>query len=372
MKEPPFCPHPDCVLHRPALTLKNWFMRKGHFSTQSRKRIQRFKCKVCGKWFSSQTFHIEYYAKKRVDYFTLIHYLSEGLSIRAMQRLSGLNRNTIQNKVDRVSRYCIAKTVKILGKLRVKEHLAADGFESFARSQYFPHNIHVLVGTDSQFLYFFNHAALKRKGRMTESQKRRRNELYRQCGFERNGIRQAFREVAERIGQMIFHQAKCPLTLYTDQKREYRQALEGMRRAYGGKREIVHVRISSRKKRTKRNRLFPVNYMDREFRKDQAAFRRESTCFARSTNNALSRLNVYAAYHNFSKRYRLNGEGRRFTHAEVAGVSAAESRGFWNDLSTGRGFRKLSFLWGFLDDLWLKKVATPYHENHYVPQYAYV
>jgi hypothetical protein len=69
---------------------------------------------------------------------------------------------------------------------------------------------------------------------------------------------------------------------------------------------------------------------------------------------------------------KLNGEGRRFTHAEVAGVPAAEGRGFWNDLSTGRGFCKLSFLWGFLDDLWLKKVATPYHENHYVPQYAYL
>jgi transposase-like protein len=372
MKQPPFCPHPDCVLHRPDLPIKDWYIRKGSYPTAVRKSVQRFKCKVCGKWFSSQTFHIDYYAKKRVDYFTIVHYLSEGLSIRAMQRLCGLNRNTIQNRIDRISRYCIAKTVDIVRTLKVSEDLAADGFESFVKSQYFPNNIHVLVGSDSQFLYFFNHVALKRKGRMTELQKKRRSDLYRRCWFEKNSIKHAFREVAEQIGQMIFHRAKCPLTLYTDEKKEYRRALTEMRRAYGNKQEIIQVEISSKRRRTTRNRLFPVNYMDRELRKDQAAFRRESTCFARSTNNALSRLNVYAAYHNFTKRYRLNGEGRRYSHAEVAGVPSTVSSGFWNDLATGRGFRKLSFLGGFLDDLWLKKVFTPYPEKHYVPQYAYI
>jgi hypothetical protein len=39
------------------------------------------------------------------------------------------------------------------------------------------------VGTESQFLYFFNHVALKRKGRMTEGQKKHREELYKTCRF---------------------------------------------------------------------------------------------------------------------------------------------------------------------------------------------
>jgi len=372
MKYPPFCPHPDCVLHIRDLPINDWFIRKGSYSTESNTRIQRFKCKVCGKGFSSHTFHIEYYAKKRVDYVTLAHYLSEGLSIRAIQRLSGLNRNTIQNRIDRLSRYCMEKTVSVLRRLKVKEDLAADGFESFAKSQYFPHNIHVLVGCESQFLYFFNHVALRRKGRMTEQQKRRKQELYKECTFCKNSITHAFREVAMHIKQMFFYQGRYPLTVYTDEKKEYRQALKDMEKEDGDKRDIIHVEIASKKRRTTRNRLFPVNYMDREFRKDQAAFRRESTCFARSTNNALSRLNVYVAYHNFTKRYRLNGEGRKFTHAEVAGVPEEVSRGFWGDLSTGRGFRRLSFLGGFLDDLWLKKVFTPYREKQYVPKYAYI
>lgn len=372
MKQPPFCPNQDCVLHRTDLQLNDWYIYKGTYSTQSNPRIQRFKCRICGKGFSWQTFHIDYYAKRRVDYFSLVHYLSEGLSMRAIQRISGLNRNTIQNRIDRVSRYCISKTVEIVRNLKVKEDLAADGFESFAKSQYFPNNIHVLVGSQSQFLYFFNHVALRRKGRMTEHQKKRRDELYKNCRFLKNSIKNAFCEVAEHVNQMLFHQAQYPLRLYTDENKEYRTALKQVKEASATPGDIIQIVISSKKKRTTSNRLFPVNYMDREFRKDQAAFRRESTCFARKTNNALSRLNVYAAYHNFTKQYRLNGKGRMLTHAEVAGVPRQVSRGFWKDLPTGRGFRKLCFLWGFLDDLWLKKVFTSYSEKHYLPQYAYV
>ena len=257
-------------------------------------------------------------------------------------------------------------------KLKVKEDLVADGFESFAKSQYFPHNIHILVGSRSQFLYFFNHVAFKRKGRMTEAQKKRKQTLYKTCHFPKHSIKNAFMEVADHIKQMFFYQGISPLHLYTDKKKEYKQAIEEIQAEYGGKKDIIQIMISSKKKRNKNNRLFAVNYMDREFRKDQAAFRRESPCFARNTNNALSRLNVYIAYHNFSKPYRLNGEGKNYTHAEVAGVPKEVSRGFWDDLAIGRGFRKLSFLGGFLDDLWLKKVFTPYSEKNYVPKYAYI
>jgi transposase-like protein len=362
MNQPPFCPNKDCVLHREDLPVKDWFIHKGTFSTVSKDKHKRFKCLVCGKWFSTRSFHIDYYVKKHVDYFQIVRYLSEGLSMRAMERLCGFSRNTIQNRIDRMSRYCTSKTLKILRNLKVKENLAADGFESFAKSQYFPNNIHVLVGSESQFLYFFNHAALKRKGRMTEHQKKQRQELYKQCSFPKNSIKNAFCEVIRHIKQMFFHQGLCPLHLYTDEKKEYGYALKQLSKEDSTCTDIIRTVISSRKKRTKNNRLFPVNYFDRELRKDQAAFRRESTCFARNTNNLLNRVNVYAAYHNFTKQYRLNGKGQMLTHAEVAGVPTHTCRTFWDDLDTGRGFRKLSFLWGFLDDLWIKKVFTPYNE----------
>ncbi|GAB1432910.1 hypothetical protein MASR2M29_15350 [Spirochaetota bacterium] len=41
----------------------------------------------------------------------------------------------------------------------------ADGFESFDRSQYFPNQINLVLGKNSQFLYDYSHTTIRRKGR---------------------------------------------------------------------------------------------------------------------------------------------------------------------------------------------------------------
>ncbi|MEJ2665416.1 MAG: hypothetical protein P8107_15485, partial [Spirochaetia bacterium] len=148
--------NPDCELHREDLPIMDWFIHKGTYPSKHNAGIQRFQCRVCGKKFSTQSFHIDYYAKKQVDYIKLLRYVCEGLSLRATQRISGLSRNTIQNRIDRLSRYCTSKSLKILRSLQVKEHLAADGFESFVKSQYFRSRISVSV--------FLQSCGLEKKG----------------------------------------------------------------------------------------------------------------------------------------------------------------------------------------------------------------
>src|SRR6056297_1148452 len=58
--------------------------------------------------------------------------------------------------------------------LGLTEDVAADGIESFVEDQYQPNNINLLVGSNSQFLYDFDYAHLRRKGCMTEYQKQQR------------------------------------------------------------------------------------------------------------------------------------------------------------------------------------------------------
>ena len=57
------------------------------------------------------------------------------------------------------------------------EPLVADGFESFVRSQYFPNNINLLLTADSQLLLGATYCTIRRRGTMTEAQKKRRGEL---------------------------------------------------------------------------------------------------------------------------------------------------------------------------------------------------
>jgi hypothetical protein len=51
-----------------------------------------------------------------------------------------------------------------MAELTLREALVFDGFESFAFSQYYPNNIHLMVTSDSQFVLGFNAAVLRRKG----------------------------------------------------------------------------------------------------------------------------------------------------------------------------------------------------------------
>jgi|GEM_PF-4274898 len=66
----------------------------------------------------------------------------------------------------------------------------------------------------------------------------------------------------------------------------------------------THRRYSSRLPRTVGNPLFPVNYIDRECRKDMAEYVRETIRFARSA-------------HNFFKPWSLNGGGADRRHTAL-------------------------------------------------------
>ena len=94
-----------------------------------------------------------------------------------MGRILTASPTCITNRISRLARQAIAVHVELLSQLALSEDLVADGFESFAVSQYFPNNIQVLVGKESQYWLFSDFAHLRRKGRMTEYQKLRNQQL---------------------------------------------------------------------------------------------------------------------------------------------------------------------------------------------------
>ena len=74
MLHPPFCPHPACPLHvKPGsddarrLRGKDWYTHAGVYHTKVRGEVQRFKCRVCGKGFSEQTFRLDYYVSGSIS-----------------------------------------------------------------------------------------------------------------------------------------------------------------------------------------------------------------------------------------------------------------------------------------------------------------
>ena len=172
---PPFCASRRCRCHagvhaHPYIDYIAW----GSYSTKAFGEVQRFRCTVCGKTFSEQTFRPNYYAKRVLSYEDIVRRLSSCESLSAIARAHGASTDTISNRISRAARQVLAFESEQSSTRRPNENLAADGFESFCRSHYFPNNITLLVGSASQFVYAADHATLRRKGRMTKDQKARR------------------------------------------------------------------------------------------------------------------------------------------------------------------------------------------------------
>lgn len=369
---PTFCPYASCACHSATLDEPyTEYIDWGAYYTKAFGWVSRFRCKRCGRTFSVQTFSVDYYAKRVIDYDDLLQRLSSCESLSALGRSIGLSCESVSNRISRASRQALAADSLLASFRKPDEDLASDGFESFCVSQFFPNNIHLLTGCGSQFVYAANHVTLRRKGRMTEAQKRWRSALDRRFRPDRWGIELAFARIGIEALRVLSDSGRAHIDLWTDEKLEYRRALSSSPCFIGLHKvgRIEHRRVSSRAARTKYNPLFAVNYLDRELRKDLHEHVRETVCFGRNVNHQMERLELYLFGHNFRKPYRVHGDQR--THAELAGYEVAQiakvMRGIWRD----RAFLSLTDLGEDRRASWLRLRTTPLKEGaQYLPAYA--
>ncbi|HUX52749.1 MAG TPA: hypothetical protein VMW73_18315, partial [Spirochaetia bacterium] len=176
------------------------------------------------------------------------------------------------------------------------------------------------------------------------------------------GIRRSFSNLAVAIAKLADRSELSRITLWTDKKTAYRDALSGIPAI---RRRIIdhtfeHPTVSSRRARDVHNPLFPVNYMDREFRKGLAEHVRESTRFARNVNNSMERLWVYLGVHNYRKQFRLNTPvaERRF-HAIEAGIDRQRIDEALANLYSRRRLLTQEPVRGCARNLWLRRYSTP-------------
>jgi hypothetical protein len=301
-----------------------WYILHGSYHTKAFGTVQRFTCGACGTGFSEQTFRLDYYVKRPVRYLRILRRLTSGCGIRDIGRHIGISHQAVLNRLARLARQATAVHAQLTSDLRLQENLVTDGFESFVASQYAPNNIHLLAGYRSQMLYSFDYAHLRRKGRMTEHQKREREKREQQLLHPRTTIYRSFTRIAGDLEELITGGLNERTVLYSDRRQEYKWVLRAspVLKEWLTSGHLKHVRISSRKRRTRENPLFAVNYLDRQIRKDCAPHVRETVEYSRNVNNCLAHMAVYQLQHNYRKPFRIDVPIlEELRHAEVAGIA---------------------------------------------------
>jgi len=370
MKLPDFCPNKSCAYHDPEKDYNGYYYLSSTYTSKAFGKTQCFRCKVCGKYFSEQTFRLDYYGKKLVDYKQLLDLLKSSSSIRGISKIMEVSVRTVLNRIERLSRQIIAVYCKLIFNIDIKEDLTADGFETFCVSQYFPSNIHLLIGKESQFIYYLNYAYLRRKGRMTEHQKEKREVLEKIFKANPKDIKEKFEMLLENFKKLIRKSTKGYFSLYTDMKSEYKTAWNTI---IGKAKNVEHIRISSKKIRNKKNPLFSVNYIDREIRKDLAEHVRESTRFGRNVSDSMNRIVLYQYWHNTKKQFRINqGVNVDLTHLDIAGYNRTDwQREIMTIYEERRFFSHIDQIDESYKDIWFRKLKTPLKKaKEYLPKFA--
>ena len=319
----PHCTNPRCpFFHHDNPDDSSWRRDFGSYETKAFGTVPRYQCKLCGKTFSTQSFSLDYWVHKPVDYLPLIISLVSTSGQGNMSRFTSLRYEVIQNRCERLCRLFLSLHAHLRSLFTPEEPFALDGFESFSRSHYFPNNINLLVGADSEFIYGMSFSQLRRKGRMSEKQKLHREVLEARFGKARaNEVEMGTASLINDLCTLLRSNKIETAVLRTDEHKAYPRALK---RVEGSEELITHEQYSSRAPRGMHNPLFSVNYVDRQVRKDQANHVRESVQFARCPAAMMVRLTIYQIYHNYlmPRRVRAQRKGDWETRGELMGLKA--------------------------------------------------
>ena len=289
---PPHCPRSDCRFHDSAIGWR--WIRHGSFVRQgSSGWIPRFRCGHCGHTFSSQTFSTSYWLKRPEVLAAVAFRLLACSGYRQIAREARCSPGTVLRHASRLGRHALLWLEAHRPPGPIKEPMVIDGFESFAFSQYHPLHLNLVVGGESHYVYAFTHSELRRKGRMTPLQKRRRAAMEAQFGRpDPRGIEHGMHAALK----LAVRQAQL-LTVRSDDHADYPRALRRLDST------VRHERTSSLAARTAGNPLFPVNRLDILLRHNSANHKRETIAFSKRHQSVVERGAWLVLWQNWSKRF---------------------------------------------------------------------
>jgi transposase-like protein len=291
--KPPFCPRTDCPYHHSSVGWR--FSRHGWFTRQaSPHRIPRFRCGHCRHTFSSQTFSTTYWLKRPDVLVPAAFAVLACSGHRQSARERRCSPGTIQRHVGRVGRQALLALKALRPEGPIEEPVVIDGFESFAFSQYHPLYLNLVVGAESHYCYAFTHSELRRKGRMTANQRRRRQQLESEYGRPDPKAIELGTYRALKLAAPLLQ----ALVVRSDEHDAYPRALRRLR-GY----DITHECTNSREARTAGNPLFPVNRLDLLLRHNSANHKRETIAFSKRHQAVVWRAAWLIAWQNFAKPF---------------------------------------------------------------------
>jgi hypothetical protein len=319
---------------------------------------------------------MNFYLKKNTDFRAFAKDILNCTSGLFCARKHGYSSDSVRIRVDRLARNSLILLSEAFSRYKIDEDLVADGLESFSVNKYFPNNINILMGSKTQIIYAFNLCHFRRKGQMTELQKKKIKTEYQHKSFKYNDLQNSMKRISDKATILAQNSVRSFLTLHTDENPAYPIALKKNQSELETEMQnkVNHKTISSKEPRSKRNALFSVNYMDREIRKNIPDHRRKTVCFSRNDRNMMSRFAWHAASHNFFKPRNICSAALQTDarHASVLLDCDSQVNYMKENFFDKRFLLSFSHLGQDETSIWTKSIHTPHKKtSDKVPLHIY-
>ena len=173
-----------------------------------------------------------------------------------------------------------------------------DGLETFEWSQFFPFHANIAVEVETGFFLWFTESELRRRGRMTPWQAKRREQLERNFG---RPDPKAIQHGISALLEAVFHNAESAV-VRSDDHPAYRAPIRRQRC------RIRHEVTSSRRHRDGRNALFEGNLLDLWIRHGSANHKRETIAWSKRRQCAMVRMAIVLVDRNYLRsRWKKRG-----------------------------------------------------------------
>ena len=222
-----------------------------------------------------------------------------GMANRQIARDLRVSPETIDRHLSRLGRHCLLLHAKLMETAPPASEIVCDGFESFELSQYYPFHHHVTVEKSTDFFIYFTDSELRRKGRMTEYQKKRRREL--EAAHGRPDPKAIEKDMGHLLETSLGSVTRA--RIYSDDHPGYRRPIRDLGTA------VEHLVTPGKEHRDQNNQLWEVNLLDLLIRHSSANHKRETIAWSKRRQCSSGRLAILLVWRNYMKGRREKVRG---------------------------------------------------------------
>ena len=302
---PPRCPHRHCGAHQHPRGV--WFLRRGYYKPKCRRTpVPCFRCRVCGRGFSRQTFRHDYRDHRPFSNAPLLRLLVSGISLRQAARLVALDIHAVQRKLRKFAHSCAALHDNLSPRLPSGLTFLLDEEETFETETIRPLTMPVLIEKETWFVVATDAAPIRRLAQAGSQRRLRQQAMEARDGprpdHSRRSVLGVLRALARRLDGGT-------LTLLSDEKSSYATLVHEV---FGDK--ARHETTPGTAARTKRNPLFPINTTMAMTRDNNGRLRRRSWLVTKRCQCLGQQLVLFQVYRNYV-RFRFNRDAPEQTPA---------------------------------------------------------